>query len=102
VANAFDKLGRRDEKIRHLEEVIRYKEDFANAYLMLGKSYLDSNRELARAVELTQKGLALAPTSEFALFDTSFSPTCTGVREWTTTTGRGKWARSSKAPRQRK
>ena len=35
---------------------------------MLGKAYLDANRKLDEALQLTQKGLALDPESEFAPF----------------------------------
>ncbi len=68
LARLFDQLGDPERKIEHLRKVIQYKSDFARVYLMLGKAYLDANRNLEEALQLTQKGLALDPESEFASF----------------------------------
>jgi arylsulfatase A-like enzyme/Flp pilus assembly protein TadD len=68
LARLFEQLGDHERKIEHLQKVIEYKDDFARVYLMLGKAYLDANKNLDEALGLTQKGLELDPGSEFASF----------------------------------
>ena len=66
LAKLYGKMGYLNEQIEHFKEAIKYKEDFANGYLFLAKTYLDSNKNLDEAMSLANKGLKLAPESEYA------------------------------------
>ncbi len=68
LARFYDQSGEHEQKLRHLLEVIELKDDFAVVYLMLGKTYLDLNRNLDEAIEHTRRGLELDPNAEFAAF----------------------------------
>lgn len=66
LAKLYGKTGYPDEQIEHFKESIKHNEDFANGYLFLAKAYLDSNKNFDEAISLANKGLKLAPESEYA------------------------------------
>jgi len=66
LAKLYVKMGNKQKGIEHFKEAIKYKKDFANGYLFLAKAYLDLGENFDEAILLSQKGLKLAPESEYA------------------------------------
>lgn len=66
LAKLYVKKGYMVKGINHFKEAIKYKKDFANGYLFLAKAYLDLGQNLDEAILLAEKGLKLAPQSEYA------------------------------------
>ena len=66
LAKLYVKMGYMHKGIEHFKEAIKYKKDFANGYLFLAKAYLDLGENFDEAILLAQKGLKLAPESEYA------------------------------------
>jgi arylsulfatase A-like enzyme/tetratricopeptide (TPR) repeat protein len=66
LAKLYVKMGDIQKGIEHFKEAIKYKKDFANGYLFLAKAYLDLGENFDEAILLSQKGLKLAPESEYA------------------------------------
>jgi tetratricopeptide (TPR) repeat protein len=66
LAKLYVKTGSLHKGIEHFKEAIKHKKDFANGYLFLAKAYLDLGENFDEAMLLIQKGLELAPESEYA------------------------------------
>jgi len=66
LAKLYAKRGYLSEAISHFQETLKYKRDLANGYLFLAKAYLDLGQNLDEAILLAEKGLKLAPESEYA------------------------------------
>ena len=66
LAKLYGKMGDIDRQVEHFKAAIKYNEYFANAYLFLAKAYLDSGKNYDEALNLAEKGLELAPESEYA------------------------------------
>jgi len=66
LAKLYVKMSYIRKGIKHFKEAIKYKKDFANGYLFLAKAYLDLGENFDEAILLAQKGLKLAPESEYA------------------------------------
>jgi len=50
-----------DRALKEFQSCIEKKEDYAEAYIFLAKTYMDSQRDLNEAAELALKGLSLGP-----------------------------------------
>jgi choline-sulfatase len=75
LAKLYGRLGRSDGMLAHFERAVELMPTFALGHLYLAKAYLDRG-DLARALDLTRKGLALkveepamAPFGHFLLAD---------------------------------
>jgi len=66
LARLYEQVGDREGQIGALKQAIESNPKFAEGYLFLSKAYLDSGSQFDEAVRLAQKGLALAPKSEYA------------------------------------
>jgi tetratricopeptide (TPR) repeat protein len=61
----YDKLGKFEEMVRRMREVISLNPEYANALNYLGYSFADKGIHLDEALELVQKALKLKPDSGY-------------------------------------
>ncbi len=66
LSRLYEQVGDRDGQIDALKQSIISNPWFAEGHLFLAKAYLDSESHLGEAERLAQKGLELAPRSEYA------------------------------------
>jgi arylsulfatase A-like enzyme/tetratricopeptide (TPR) repeat protein len=66
LSRLYEQVGDREGQIDALKQSIVSNPRFAEGHLFLAKAYLDSESNLNEAVRLAQKGLELAPKSEYA------------------------------------
>jgi choline-sulfatase len=66
LSRLYEDVGDREGQIGALKQSIVSNPRFAEGHFFLAKAYLDAGRHLQDAVQLAQKGLALAPRSEYA------------------------------------
>ncbi|HEY7006029.1 MAG TPA: tetratricopeptide repeat protein, partial [Sphingomicrobium sp.] len=59
-------LGDRAAQIDAYKKAIEMNPSFAEGHLFLAKAYLDAGQDLDEAMRLSQKGVELAPRSEYA------------------------------------
>jgi len=62
---AYDKLGRFPDVVREMEAVMELNPDHGDALNYLGYSYADRGVNIERAVELTQRAVALKPNNGY-------------------------------------
>jgi tetratricopeptide (TPR) repeat protein len=61
LAAALDRLGKKDEAIKMLEDIVSASPDFPEVYNYLGYLYAEEGKKLDRAITLIQKALARDP-----------------------------------------
>jgi choline-sulfatase len=66
LSRLYEQVGDRVGQIAALEQSIQSNPGFAEGHFFLAKAYLDSGTKLPEAIQLAQKGLQLAPRSEYA------------------------------------
>jgi arylsulfatase A-like enzyme/tetratricopeptide (TPR) repeat protein len=66
LSRLYEQVGDREGQIDALKQSIVSNPRFAEGHLYLAKAYLDAGSNLNEAVRLAQKGLELAPKSEYA------------------------------------
>jgi len=66
LSRLYEQVGDREGQINALKQAIVSNPRFAEGHLFLAKAYLDAETNLSEAVRLAQKGLELAPNSEYA------------------------------------
>jgi len=62
----YEQLGDREGQIGALKQSLESNPKFAEGHFFLAKAYLDSGSQFDEAIRLAQKGLELAPKSEYA------------------------------------
>ena len=66
LSRLYEQVGDREGQIDALKQSIVSNPKFAEGHLFLAKAYLDTGSKLEEAVKLAEKGLSLAPRSEYA------------------------------------
>jgi arylsulfatase A-like enzyme/Tfp pilus assembly protein PilF len=66
LGRLYEQVGDGSAQLDAYKTAIESNPNFAEGYLFLAKLYLDLGQQLDEAVRLAQKGLELAPTSEYA------------------------------------
>jgi choline-sulfatase len=66
LSRLYEQIGDRDGQIGALTQSIESNPRFAEGHLFLARLYLERGTNLEQAARLARKGLALAPTSEYA------------------------------------
>jgi len=66
LSRLYEQVGDREGQIDALKQSIVSNPHFAEGHLFLAKAYLDAGTKLDQAVKLAEKGLSLAPHSEYA------------------------------------
>jgi arylsulfatase A-like enzyme/Tfp pilus assembly protein PilF len=66
LSRLYEQVGDREGQIDALKQSIVSNPRFAEGHLFLAKAYLDAGTKLDEAVKLAEKGLQLAPKSEYA------------------------------------
>jgi tetratricopeptide (TPR) repeat protein len=66
LSKLYEQVGDREGQIDALKQSIVSNPRFAPGYLFLAKAYLDAGTKFDEAVKLAEKGLSLAPRSEYA------------------------------------
>jgi arylsulfatase A-like enzyme/Tfp pilus assembly protein PilF len=66
LSRLYEQVNDREGQIAALEQSIKSNPGFAEGHLFLAKAYLDAGTKFGEAVQLAQKGLQLAPKSEYA------------------------------------
>ncbi len=66
LSRLYEGVGDREGQIGALKQSIQSNPYFAEGHIFLAKVYLDGGSNLDEAIALAQKGLALAPQSEYA------------------------------------
>jgi arylsulfatase A-like enzyme/Tfp pilus assembly protein PilF len=66
LSRLYEQVGDREGQIDALKQSIVSNPRFAEGHLFLAKAYLDTGTKLDEAVQLAEKGLSLAPRSEYA------------------------------------
>jgi arylsulfatase A-like enzyme/tetratricopeptide (TPR) repeat protein len=66
LSRLYEQVGDREGQIDALKQSIVSNPRFAEGHLFLAKAYLDAGTKLDDAVSLAEKGLSLAPRSEYA------------------------------------
>ena len=57
----YAKANNMERTIEEFEDCIEKNDEFADAYVFLAKAYMDSQRDLTKAIRLSEKGLSLNP-----------------------------------------
>jgi arylsulfatase A-like enzyme/Tfp pilus assembly protein PilF len=66
LSRLYEQVGDREGQIGALKQSIESNPKFAEGHFFLAKAYLDSGSQFEEAIRLAQKGLELAPKSEYA------------------------------------
>ena len=66
LSRLYEQVGDREGQIEALKQSIVSNPRFAEGHVFLAKAYLDAGSRLDEAVKLAEKGLSLAPRSEYA------------------------------------
>src|SRR5262249_9483980 len=66
LSRLYEQVGDREGQIGALKQSIESNPKFAEGHFFLAKAYLDSGTQFDEAIRLVQKGLELAPKSEYA------------------------------------
>jgi len=66
LSRLYEQVGDREGEIDALKQSIVSNPRFAEGHFFLAKSYLDAGTKLDEAIKLAEKGLSLAPRSEYA------------------------------------
>jgi arylsulfatase A-like enzyme/Tfp pilus assembly protein PilF len=66
LSRLYEQVGDREGQIAALEQSIKSNPAFAEGHFFLAKAYLDAGTKFPEAIDLAQKGLQLAPRSEYA------------------------------------
>jgi len=66
LSKLYEQVGDREGQIDALKQSIVSNPRFAEGHLFLAKAYLDAGTKLDEAVKLAEKGVSLAPRSEYA------------------------------------
>ena len=66
LSRLYEGVGDREGQIGALKQSIQSNPYFAEGHVFLAKAYLDRGSNFDEAIALAQKGLALAPQSEYA------------------------------------
>jgi arylsulfatase A-like enzyme/Tfp pilus assembly protein PilF len=66
LSRLYEQVGDREGQIAALQQSIKSNPGFAEGHFFLAKAYLDGGMKIAEAIQLAQKGLQLAPRSEYA------------------------------------
>jgi tetratricopeptide (TPR) repeat protein len=66
LSRLYEQVGDREGQIEALKQSIVSNPRFAEGHLFLAKAYLDTESHLEEAARLAQKGIDLAPRSEYA------------------------------------
>ncbi len=66
LSRLYEQVGDREGQIDALKQSIVSNPRFAEGHLFLAKAYLDAGTKLDEAIKLAEKGLSLAPRSEYA------------------------------------
>jgi len=66
LSRLYEQVGDREGQVAALEQSLQSNPAFAEGHFFLAKAYLDSGVKFSEAIQLAQKGLELAPRSEYA------------------------------------
>ena len=66
LGRLYERVGDRKGQVDAYRKAIELNPSFAEGHLFLAKAYLDSEQNLDEAVRLAQRGIELAPASEYA------------------------------------
>ena len=66
LSRLYEQVGDREGQVDALKQSIVSNPRFAEGHLFLAKAYLDAGTKLDEAIKLAEKGLSLAPRSEYA------------------------------------
>jgi choline-sulfatase len=66
LSRLYEQVGDREGQVAALEQSLQSNPAFAEGHFFLAKAYLDAGVKFSEAIQLAQKGLELAPRSEYA------------------------------------